>query len=143
MPARKAQRGATLVELIVFIVIVSVALAGVLSSLNVSVRGSADPLLSKQALAIAEGLLEEVKLKNYQNPSGGYVAACPTACERALFDDIGDYNGFTLTPVDGYTATVSVGAPNNDLGITARLITVSVLQPNQQTFSLSAYRANY
>jgi len=54
------QRGLTLIELIVFIVIVSVALIGLLTVMNVTVTGSADPMLRKQSLAIAEALLEEV-----------------------------------------------------------------------------------
>lgn len=59
---RNTQRGISLVELIMFIVIVSIALAGILLVMNVTTRGSADPLVHKQALAIAESLLEEVEL---------------------------------------------------------------------------------
>jgi len=54
------QAGLTIIELIVFIVIVGTALAGVLTVLSVAVRGSADPVIRKQGLAIAESLLEEV-----------------------------------------------------------------------------------
>lgn len=53
------QRGLTLIELIVFIVIVGVALAGVLTVLNHTAMHSADPIIRKQALSIAEALLEE------------------------------------------------------------------------------------
>ena len=56
------QRGVSLVELIMFIVIVSVALAGILLVMNVTTRGSADPLIHKQSLAIAESILEEIEL---------------------------------------------------------------------------------
>lgn len=56
------QRGISLIELIMFIVIVSVALAGILLVMNVTTRGSADPLIHKQALAIAESMLEEIEL---------------------------------------------------------------------------------
>lgn len=54
------QRGLTMIELILFIVIVSVALAGVLSVLNITTKSSADPMIRKQMLSIAEALLEEV-----------------------------------------------------------------------------------
>ena len=43
-----------------FIAIVGMALAGVLVVYNQAVRGSADPLVRKQALAVAESLLNEV-----------------------------------------------------------------------------------
>jgi MSHA pilin protein MshD len=56
------QKGISLIELIMFIVIVSVSLAGILLVMNTITRGSADPLVHKQALAIAESLLEEVEL---------------------------------------------------------------------------------
>jgi MSHA pilin protein MshD len=60
--ATLSQRGISLVELIMFIVIVGVALAGILLVMNVTTKGSADPLIHKQTLAIAESLLEEVEL---------------------------------------------------------------------------------
>ncbi len=59
--AGRRQRGLTLVELIVFIVIVSVGLAGILVTYDTVVRHSADPLVRKQALAIAESLLLEIE----------------------------------------------------------------------------------
>lgn len=62
---RRRSRGLTLIELIVFIIVVSTALAGVLTVLNVTVTGSADPLTRKQALAIAEAILEEVSLQPF------------------------------------------------------------------------------
>lgn len=62
---RPRQRGVTLIELIVFIVIVSVAVVGVLQALRMSSANSADPLRRKQALMIAEGLMEEVQLAKF------------------------------------------------------------------------------
>lgn len=53
-------RGSSLVELIMFIVIIGIAVAGVLGAMSLSTRASADPLIQKQALAIAEAYLEEV-----------------------------------------------------------------------------------
>jgi MSHA pilin protein MshD len=59
------QRGLSLVELLVFIVVVGIAVSGVLSVYSLNVRSSADPMLRKQALAVAESLLEEVLAKPY------------------------------------------------------------------------------
>lgn len=53
------QRGVTLVELIVFIVIVSVGVVGLVSVIGPMVRTSADPMVTKQLAAIAESLLNE------------------------------------------------------------------------------------
>ena len=75
------QRGISLIELIMFIVIVSVALAGILLVMNVTTKGSADPLVHKQALAIAESLLEEVELMpfTYCDPDDPTAATATSA----------------------------------------------------------------
>ena len=59
------QSGISLIELIIFIIIVSVCLVGVLSVMNTTTRNSADTLIRKQIAAIAESLLEEVTLQPF------------------------------------------------------------------------------
>ena len=59
---RTCQRGTTLVELIMFIVIIGAALAGILQVMNLTTGHSADTMLRKQAIVIANSLLEEVEL---------------------------------------------------------------------------------
>jgi MSHA pilin protein MshD len=101
------QRGVTLIELILFIVIVSVAVVGVLGVLSLTTRHSADPLRRKQALMIAQGLLEEVELAKftYCDPgapdpeaakNSGECGAVPEAFgpepgNTRPFDNINDY----------------------------------------------------
>ena len=62
------QRGFTLIEVIIFIVVVGAGLAGILSVMNTVVKSSADPLIRKQTVAIAESMLEEILLKEYCDP---------------------------------------------------------------------------
>ena len=157
---RNPERGFSLVELIVFIVIVSIALAGVLSVMNLTTKHSADPLVRKQAIAVADSLLEEIELQNFSVTS---APVAPTQANRPFFDDIGDYNTFSTTgiyPIDssvpisnlaGYNVSVTVA--NADLGpagsvITAasgkaKLITVTVTGPDNTTIVLSGYRTAY
>src|SRR5688572_33081757 len=80
---RRLERGVTLVELIVFIVIVSTAVAGVLMTLDLSNRSSTDPMVLKQALAIAEALLEEVQLQpfTYCDPDDAAAAGATDAAQ--------------------------------------------------------------
>jgi len=82
---RRRSLGLSLVELIVFIVIVSVAVAGVLGVLNISARGSADPMIQKQALSIAEAVLEEVQLMpfTYCDPDDPQAATAQSAAVGA------------------------------------------------------------
>lgn len=158
-PARL--RGFSLIEVIVFIMIVSIALAGVLSVMNLTTQRSADPLIRKQAIAVAESLLEEVSLHDFAVTS---APVAPIQANRQSFDDIGDYNGFTtsgifpiddpVTPITGLTGySVTVTVANADLGpaaipITAvsgnaRLITVTVTGPDNVTVVLTGYRTAY
>jgi MSHA pilin protein MshD len=58
----KRQRGLTIVELVMFMVIMGVAAAGIIGVLNLGTKASADPLRRKQALLIAEAYMEEVQL---------------------------------------------------------------------------------
>jgi len=77
------QHGISLIELIMFIVIVSVALAGILLVMNTVTKSSADPLIHKQALAIAESLLEEVELMPFTfcDPDDGSAASAVSAAD--------------------------------------------------------------
>ena len=73
-----------------FIVIVGVAIAGILSVFNVNAQHSWDPAERKQMLAIAESLLEEVELMpfTYCDPNDDNVltaasaAGCATWCRE-------------------------------------------------------------
>ena len=62
---KRFQLGVTLVELVVFMVIVSVALVGVLKVLEITNKGSVDPLVRKQAISIAESLLLEIEQQSF------------------------------------------------------------------------------
>lgn len=59
------QAGLTLVELILFIVIVGVALVGFTTVYTYTSTASADPLRRKQAMLLAEALIEEVSLARF------------------------------------------------------------------------------
>ncbi len=54
---RSGQRGLTLIELILFILIVNVGIFGILAVMNSTTRASPDPMMRKQAVAMAEAIL--------------------------------------------------------------------------------------
>lgn len=148
----RRQCGVTLIELIIFIVIISVGLFGILSVMNITTRHSADPMRRKQATAMAEAVLEEVLAKNYCDPD-----LVPPACgesreaSRGLYDDIADYNGQTINgdvtlgagPVAalaGFVATVTVAAQAPVSGVAMRQVTVTVAG-GIEPITISGYRA--
>lgn len=63
--SRARQRGVTMIELILFIMIIGVALAAILAVMNFTTQRSADPVRRKQALMLAEALLEEVEVAKF------------------------------------------------------------------------------
>ena len=146
------QRGVTLVELLVSIVIVSIAAGAVLGALSLTVQGSADPMIRHQSAAIAEAYLEEILLKPITDPDGidGEVA-------RIDFDDVDDYDGLTdigasdqfgnpIASLADYDVSVSVtasaglpAAPRAD----ALRIDVNVVRSTDINFTLSGYRLRY
>src|SRR3569832_2387343 len=74
---RRRQAGISLIELVMFIMIVSIALAGVLSVMNntkqtgvlsvinITTKNSADPKKHKQTKSVAESLLEEIEAQAF------------------------------------------------------------------------------
>lgn len=121
----RRQYGVTLIELIVFIIIVSVGVVGLLSVTGSTVLHSADPMMRKQALAIAESLLLEVEQRPFTlcvpgdrnmlataavlDPTASDPAKCWDAVEAmgpetgesrysssTPLNNVNDYNGFAM-----------------------------------------------
>lgn len=157
-PLARGESGLSLPELILFIVVVSAGLAGVLSVLNLTAAKSSDPFPVKQAMAVAEAVIEEISLKNYAKPAGGFAGPWNQA-NRQYFDTVDDFDVGNFTwPSDGiYTQTGASALPGlagykvNQVtvaattlnGVAAKLITVQVSDPTGAVYQLSAYRTNY
>lgn len=133
---RARQLGLSLVELVMFIVVLGLALTAVLKAFTQATAASVDPQLRRQALAIAESLMEEVQLMPYTYcgaddanvATAQAVGDCATLPEaigpeageaRGSFDNVNDYHGLAMagivditnSPVaglSGYSANVSV-----------------------------------
>lgn len=151
-PNVQVQRGATLVELLVSIVIVSIAASTILGVLAITTAGSADPMIRHQAAAIAEAYLEEVLLKPLTDPNGidGEIA-------RADFDDLDDYDGLSdagardqfgnpIAGLDVYNVAISV-TPTAALTAVpvadAMRVDIAVTHASDVNFVLSGYRTRY
>lgn len=115
------QRGLSMIELLVFIVVVGIAVTGVLQVYSSTSRTSVDPMVRKQALAVAESLLDEVLSKPYtycdpddaqaDTATGAFIG--PTGCatppegmgaegvedrysNTTPYDNVNDYNNFSM-----------------------------------------------
>ncbi len=165
-PGRRGARGVSLVELIMFILIVSVAVAAILRTLGWAVSQSADPLVRRQSLAVAESLVQEIDAMPYAqkdpyNPSGPDDAIGPEPGEARSggslpFDNPNDYAGYAETGIvtpDGTAIaglekyTASVAAVQQALGTVPAsdglLVTVTVTGPGLEPIVLTTFRARY
>jgi MSHA pilin protein MshD len=108
-------KGFTMIELIVFIAVVGVAVAGILLVLNATVAKSSDPMIRKNMLSIAEALLEEVELMPYTycdpslsaDPTQSWASAANTGACAGPAQGLGPPNGETR---------VSTTNPFNNVG---------------------------
>src|SRR2546423_9608770 len=103
---KRQAAGFTLIELVIFIAIMGVAVAGVLMAYDHAARDSADPVIKKQALAIAESLLEEIQQMpfTYCDPDDPAVSTATSPADCAVQEAIGPEPGETRysssTPFD-------------------------------------------
>ena len=95
--SNKRMAGVTLVELVIAIVIVSAALAGLVAAFTRATRASADPVVSQQMLAIGESLMEEIMLKPF-------IQNTDASATRADFNAIRDFDPID-DAADGYATT--------------------------------------
>jgi MSHA pilin protein MshD len=143
LPRQRQRRGRvraggfTLIELVVFIVVVSAALAGVLRIFTQATVASADPMQRRQALAIAESLLDEVMLMPFTFCDGDDAnvetatssAGCAGAAEALgaeagegrfappQFDHVNDYHGLSMTGIVDVTNAALAGLSGYSAGI--------------------------
>lgn len=135
--------GVSLIELIVFIVVVSIALLALVGVYRQATINTVDPIVRVKALEAAQSLLDEILSLKYSEstPTGG-IPAC-ASCDDipdANMNDVDDYRNWSDPPDTIYRRSVSVVTnPAN----TIKLITVSVATPTGETILLAAERANF
>lgn len=165
--------GFSLIELVIFIVVLSVGLVGIITAINQTVTHSADPMIQIRAVELGQSYLDEILPRRFdENSAEGGTPRCGSsdtgsiACSatlgpegetRADYDDVDDYDGIDESPpknalgavrsdYGNYRVTVSVSHAGGEIGLTAndaKLIAVTVYTPDNTTFEFSAYRANF
>lgn len=129
---RFAQRGASLMELVLSIVIIGLALAGIIVVINRNVLSSADPMVQDQAVAIAEAYLDEILLKNFCDPGSTCTAGTPfpgatcNLCPAAELDGLGNRDRPNLDNVCDYNGVNDAGARDQTGALIAALAAYNV-----------------
>lgn len=146
------QRGITLIELIVTIVIIGIALAGVLGVLSATASRSANSFVDDEATLVAESYLNEILDKPFSTDAT--VSSCARLdmysgnYDKLSNAGVQDVCGNSVSNLGGYNVTVSVAA--STLGPPGKrvpakqseLVTVAVTAPSGDTIRLSGYRVN-
>ena len=163
---KSLERGATLVELVITIVIISVAVAGVVGAFALLSGRSADPLNQTRAVALAQLYADEILSRRYDEdtPPGGVPrhVGCTINTEesgRASYDDVDDYNAISGAPprnasgaaldssaYGGFTVSVSVQCAGNEVGLPAadaKRIDITIRDPGNATYAFTFYKANF
>ena len=164
------QQGATLVELIMTIVIISVAIAGVVGAFSLIAGRSADPLNQSRAVALSQLYMDEILAKKFADDSpvgGGEVDADDADCSsadlgwddsevRKTYNDVDDYHDLVDSPpqnseeVDlegysGFSVSISVECDGAEVGLSdhqAKRINITVTDPSGNDYLFSGYRGN-
>lgn len=160
-PKRRRSAGISLVELVVAIVVVSIALGGTLLVMNQTTRHSADPMIQIQAVAIAEAYLEEILLLSFIDPDLDPLMGptCPPPeASRPLFDNVCDYSNLddagardqedaAVPGLEAYRVRVAVDTAANLNGLSGTdevvRVDVRVSHPANVDVTLSGYRTRY
>ncbi|SCZ65171.1 type IV pilus modification PilV family protein [Thiohalomonas denitrificans] len=152
-------RGFTLVETVLFIVIVSVAVAAISLQFSQNVQHSAQPLLRQKAIAYAHQYLDQMQTVRWDENTpivGGTTTTLTDPpgtevdenCTLADLDDFDDFNCFSDEPLGGgftFSIDVTNGASAWDAVPAARhkRADIRISMPGDETLELTLYRADY
>ena len=140
----RRQGGFSLLEAVIFIVVLGIGIAGMAILYNQLTLASVDPLIRKQALAIANSVMEEIQLRAFTfcDPDDPQVftATAPGDCGTQegigqeggetryadpRYDNVSDYAGFSMAGIvdvngapvaglGGYSASVAIQNSGGD-----------------------------
>ncbi|WP_394129337.1 prepilin-type N-terminal cleavage/methylation domain-containing protein [Shewanella maritima] len=168
---RVKSTGFTLIELVVGMLVISIALVLMLTMLFPQADRSVETLHRVRSAELAHSVMNEIWGKRYDqntNPNGG-VPACDSAVAGALncsttlgpngeardnFNDVDDYHGLTINSLMlDSTDTYASLYPNFNMNVTVayinsatraqKLITVEVTTPTNESIVYQSVRSNY
>ncbi|MFL1405785.1 prepilin-type N-terminal cleavage/methylation domain-containing protein [Marinobacter sp. M1N3S26] len=163
------QKGTTLVELVMTIVIISIAIAGVVGAFSLIAGRSADPLNQTRAVALAQRYMDEILARPFDEdaPAGeSYAGGCRKTVvagrDRDSYEDVDDYdaiNGETPSAYwagpanaepgyDQFSVSVDVDCvadPPSELNsdVDAKRIRITITDPSGNDYIFAAYRVNF
>jgi len=170
MRVERRQLGFSLIELVVGMLVISIAIVMLTSMFFPQADRSVESLYRMRSAELAHSVMNEIWGKRYDqqtNPNGG-VPACNSPlglpCSAALgpdagegrddYNDIDDYHGLTINSfMFNSSQTYAAVYKNFNLDVSvsyvdvttqaAKLITVSVTTPSNEVITYQSVRSNY
>ena len=148
-------RGFTLIELVIALVVLAALGAALTTVVVEGSRASADPMIRAQARAIAEGYMEEILLKAYEDPEDATGEPGAEAGEtRATYDDVWDYQAIGTEDPTDQDGNPSAGGALTDYDVTVAITGTHGVDPatvrvtvdhtsGRVSYQLSSLRADY
>jgi len=160
----KSSQGMSLIEMIITIVIVSVAMVASLKSFSVLTGRSTDTMIQTRTLDLAQLYFDEILTHRFDEASGvngvpTYTGACRITDDgesRSNYDDVDDFDavsGETPALIDasiaadysGFLVSIDVTCDSSigSLANGAKRIDIRITNPLNQTSVFSVYKGNY
>ena len=144
---KQLARGFTLIELVLAITIIGVVGTTLMGAMSAVSARSGDSVMASQAAIVANAYLQEVMSQLYLDPNVDGETL------RKDFDDVDDYDGFSeqgasdktgvaIAGLNDYRISVTVNLVNWS-GVPAKLIVVTVTDPQGRAISMSSYRTDH
>lgn len=162
---RGKQTGFNLIEVIIGMLVLSIAITMMLTTLFPQANQAVDALYRIRSAELGQSILNEIWSKRYDentNPGGGEPCgktgqpACTTVAgpeageTRNSWDDIDDFNGMTqATTLLGSAQTYGEIYPQYQLAVAVtsggvnRTITIDITTPNGEVITFNAIRSNF
>lgn len=120
--ARRAERGISLVEIVVVIAVLGVAIPPLTNLYTQVAHAGVDEEHQRAALELAENLMEEIGSKAYEDPDEASGSFGTEEGSRAAWDDVDDYDGLSNAP----PLTIDGTALNDLAGLTRSVVVENV-----------------
>lgn len=153
------ENGFTLIEVLITIVVISIAATAIMGVYISTVSTSADPLIQQQAVSIAQAYMEEIQGQHFADPVVAETGGAEVGETRANYNDVQDYadpsvdgvitdqNNVAIAGLAGYSIAVDVSAASLDsitqLSGNAMRIDITVMHAAIDPIRLSGFRVNH
>ena len=143
--------GFSLIEMVLAISILTLITVTFFKALTLMSGQSVEPIQQKQGFLITQSLMDEIYSKSFIKSTGGFAGPF-TDANRAKFDAIDDYNGYSKLGVTDINAQAITGLENYQIDIVVNNITlnskpakeiiITITTPRNEKFQLKGYRIN-